>query len=173
MRTVHVRHLSQAEVPTGGTALSPRVRRSRNRAVLKGAVGAAVAVGLVMLQERYTGPTPLVYFAGCLSAGLAGRHVRTALLTTPWGRRWSARREGYVRPGPEVTVDDGGITVGTGGRPHLEPWDAFTGYVETERLFVLLRTSGRPAVVLPKRTFPDAVLAAECRRLLAEHLPPR
>ncbi|NEB95391.1 hypothetical protein [Streptomyces bauhiniae] len=125
------------------------------------------------LQERYDDPTHLVYLVGCLSGGLTGRSLRTVLLSTPWGHRRSARRAADARPEPEVTVDHDGVVLVDDGRCHLEPWDTFTGHIETERQFILLRAPGEPAVTLPKRTFPDAALAAECRRLLAERLPVR
>lgn len=167
VRTVSVRHLPRAEDLAAGAALSPRVRRSRDRAARK------AVVGLVVLQGRYDDPTHLVYLAGCISGALTGRSLRTVLLSTPWGRRWSMRRAVDARPDPEVTVGDDGIVLVADGRSHLEPWDTFTGHIETERQFILLRASGEPAVTLPKRTFRDVALVAECRRLLAERLPAR
>ncbi|MGV9320371.1 YcxB family protein [Streptomyces sp. NPDC003660] len=132
-----------------------------------------MTVGLVVLQGRFDDAAHLVYLAGCISGAMAGRSSRTVLLSTPWGHRWSARRAVDACPDPEVTVDDDGIVLVADGRSHLEPWDTFTGHIETERQFILLRASGEPAVTLPKRTFPDAALVAECRRLLAERLPAR
>ncbi|MGV9789816.1 YcxB family protein [Streptomyces sp. NPDC003435] len=167
-----MRHLPRAQDLAAGAALSPRVRRSRDRAARKAVVGAAVTVGLVVLQGRYDDPTHLVYLTGCISGALTGRSLRTVLLSTPWGRRWSARHAVDARSDPEVTVGDDGIVLVADGRS-LEPWDTFTGHIETERQFILLRASGEPAVTLPKRTFPDAALVAECRRLLAERLPAR
>ncbi|MFD4540655.1 hypothetical protein [Streptomyces bauhiniae] len=90
-----------------------------------------------------------------------------------WWLMQAARRAADARPEPEVTVDHDGVVLVDDGRCHLEPWDTFTGHIETERQFILLRAPGEPTVTLPKRTFPDAALVAECRRLLAERLPAR
>ena len=49
-------------------------------------------------------------------------------------------------------------------------WSGFSGFVESDRQFVLLDRSAEPSVVLPKRGLADPSLVPACRRLLTEHL---
>ncbi|MFE0349116.1 YcxB family protein [Streptomyces griseoluteus] len=133
----------------------------------------AVAV-FVILQIRTDRPPPVVFFGAAISAALAVRYSRTfLLLATPWGRRRAVRHVGDAPHEHEVSVDENGITLGADGRSRLEPWGTYTGYIETERQFILLQGSGEPTLTLPKRAFPDTALVAECRRLLEERLPAR
>lgn len=48
-------------------------------------------------------------------------------------------------------------------------WHAFSGYFETENVFILTITASRPAYVIPKRAFPGSEVEA-VRQLLARRI---
>ncbi|MYV42721.1 hypothetical protein GT030_28620 [Streptomyces sp. SID1328] len=174
MRSVVIRYVPRSGDLADGAAVSPRVRRSRNRAAAN-TVASVVAVAVfVILQMRMDRPPPVVFFGAAVSAALAVRYARTfLLLATPWGRRRATRHVGDAPHEHEVSVGEDGITLRADGHSRLEPWDTYAGYIETDRQFILFQGSGEPTLTLPKRAFPDAALVTECRRLLEERLPAR
>jgi hypothetical protein len=81
-----------------------------------------------------------------------------------WDRSPTLRRTHEGEVAPEA------LTLRTDEATHTFAWSGFSGFVESDRQFVLMDPSGEPSVALPKRGLADPSLVPACRRLLSEHL---
>ncbi|MEV5007821.1 YcxB family protein [Streptomyces sp. NPDC093064] len=156
------------------SATSPRLRRSRNRAVRNAASSLLVMMLFGVIEICVPEKPPATFLIMFLCAGLFVKYTRTLLiLSTRWGMRRGAEKVGSrseeAKQVHEATVTEDGLTVRTSETACSYAWDAFGAFVETERQFILLDASGEPAFSLPKRGFADPSLVPVCRRLVAEH----
>ncbi|MGW2933289.1 hypothetical protein ACWDA7_15790 [Streptomyces sp. NPDC001156] len=116
---------------------------------------------------------PATFLIMFLCAGLFVKYARTVLiLSTGWGMRRAAdkvgSRSGKAPQVHEATVAADGLTVRMNERTCSYAWEAFGGFAETVRQFILLDASGEPTFSLPKRGFTDESLVPACRQLIAE-----
>ncbi|MFE9097672.1 hypothetical protein [Streptomyces sp. NPDC007264] len=117
------------------------------------------------------GKAPVAVLVLVLSAGLLVRYIRTVvLLSTQWGMRRAAEKVGKAHQVHKATVAGDGLTVRVDKKACSYDWEAFGGFVETERQFILWDPSGEPVCSLPKRGFADPSLVPVCGRLIAERL---
>jgi hypothetical protein len=155
------------------SATSPRLRRSRNRAVRNAASSLLVMVLCGVIEISVPGKPPATFLIMFLCAGLFVKYVRTVLiLSTRWGMRRAADKVGSrsreAQQVHEATVTEDGLTVRMNERTCSYGWGAFGGFMETVRQFILLDASGEPAFSLPKRGFADQSLVSACRQLIAD-----
>jgi hypothetical protein len=154
-------------------AMSPERRRLRSRAVRNAAVSLVPLCGVlwVGVAERTPGALPVLLICAVLSGsyllraralfsrGRLRRHARGV-----WDRSPTLRRTYEEEIAPEA------LTMRTDEITQTFAWSGFSGFVESDRQFVLVDHSGEPSVALPKRGLADPSLVPACRRLLTEHL---
>ncbi|MFD1663324.1 hypothetical protein ACFSL4_35470 [Streptomyces caeni] len=127
------------------------------------------------IETAAPGKAPVAVLILFLSAGLLMKYIRTVvLLSTHWGVRRTAQKVGgrseEANQVHEATVAEDGVTVRVNKKACSYAWEAFGGFVETERQFILWDPSGEPVFSLPKRGFADPSLVPVCGRLVAERL---
>lgn len=159
-------------------AHSPRLRRSRNRALRNAVCSLLFTAVFGVVEVGVPESPPGTLLLTLLFAALFASYLRTVLiLSTRWGVRrlerrvWRRRGREAAQP-HEAEVAGTGLTVRTQHRSCSYAWAGFGGMVETDHQFLLLGTSGEPSISLPKRGLADPSLIPDCRRMLTEHLTP-
>ena len=154
-------------------AMAPELRRLRRRAVRNAVISLVPLCGVlwVGVAERTPGALPVLLICAVISAhyllrarALGSRRRLRRRAREVWDRSPTLRRAHEEEVAPEA------LTLRTDEITQTFAWSRFSGFVESDRQFVLMDRSGEPAVALPKRGLAEPSLVPVCRRLLTEHL---
>lgn len=166
-------------VPEADDLLELLARSAMRRRVRRRALGQAVAVlvilwGLLVLLAAADPARQWWIFALVLAVVLVHYVGRTFAVTSrrSLGRRAQASRRrspGMWLP-HEAEIAPEALTIRTAGRTTAYAWSQFGSFTESDRQFVLLDRTGRPAAVLPRRGLSGAELVPVCRDLLTRYI---
>ena len=171
--TLTLRYVPELDDIVELMAMSPARRRLRRRALRYAAISLVPLCGVlwVGLAEPTPGALPVLFvcalFPGSYllrARALVSRRRLRRRAQELWDRSPALRRRYEEEVGPEA------LTLRTDELTQTFAWSGFSGFVESDRQFVLMDRSGEPSVVLPKRGLADPSLVPACRRLLTEHL---